>query len=246
MHAELLTRTRDLIAGCECEHGCPTCVGPIGNTGPLAKTVGCRGFCSCSWTRRARARERRMNLPERLRERRGAVRGSGAPGAGPALGSPVYVGRVPRTGASNVRGPGMTMILEMLGGEWREVARAAVPRHRSSVLARSSPWSRGRCRQCAAEVTVAGPSLVAARAVDHEVATCCSSISKRPVLRAAPARTRSWSAVDGSRTRRSGSASSCSPAYGAERGLLEDVADASRRSRRARHVQRQDVRRAAA
>ncbi|MGH9348865.1 MAG: DEAD/DEAH box helicase [Vicinamibacterales bacterium] len=42
MHDELLARTRDLIAGCECEHGCPGCVGPIGNTGPLAKTVALR------------------------------------------------------------------------------------------------------------------------------------------------------------------------------------------------------------
>jgi len=42
MHDDLLARTRDLIAGCECQHGCPTCVGPIGNTGPLAKTVALR------------------------------------------------------------------------------------------------------------------------------------------------------------------------------------------------------------
>ena len=42
MHAELLSRTRELIAGCDCEHGCPTCVGPIGNTGPLAKVVALR------------------------------------------------------------------------------------------------------------------------------------------------------------------------------------------------------------
>jgi DEAD/DEAH box helicase domain-containing protein len=39
MHGELLERTRELIAGCECDHGCPTCVGPIGETGPRAKTV---------------------------------------------------------------------------------------------------------------------------------------------------------------------------------------------------------------
>ncbi len=39
MHADLLGRTRELIAGCECDHGCPTCVGPIGETGPRAKTV---------------------------------------------------------------------------------------------------------------------------------------------------------------------------------------------------------------
>ena len=31
-----------LIAGCECEHGCPMCVGPVGETGPLAKTVAMR------------------------------------------------------------------------------------------------------------------------------------------------------------------------------------------------------------
>ncbi len=42
MHANLLARTRELIAGCECRHGCPTCVGPVGNTGPLAKTVALR------------------------------------------------------------------------------------------------------------------------------------------------------------------------------------------------------------
>jgi DEAD/DEAH box helicase domain-containing protein len=42
MHGELLSRTRDLIAGCECEHGCPACVGPVGNTGPLAKVVALR------------------------------------------------------------------------------------------------------------------------------------------------------------------------------------------------------------
>jgi len=31
-----------LIAACECEHGCPTCVGPVGNTGPMAKSVALR------------------------------------------------------------------------------------------------------------------------------------------------------------------------------------------------------------
>jgi DEAD/DEAH box helicase domain-containing protein len=37
MHDELLSGTRRLIAECECEAGCPGCVGPIGNTGPRAK-----------------------------------------------------------------------------------------------------------------------------------------------------------------------------------------------------------------
>jgi DEAD/DEAH box helicase domain-containing protein len=39
MHAVLLDRTRDLISGCPCESGCPSCVGPEGNTGPNAKHV---------------------------------------------------------------------------------------------------------------------------------------------------------------------------------------------------------------
>jgi DEAD/DEAH box helicase domain-containing protein len=39
MHDDLLARTHELIASCDCDHGCPTCVGPIGETGPRAKTV---------------------------------------------------------------------------------------------------------------------------------------------------------------------------------------------------------------
>jgi len=39
MHDQLLARTRDLIDGCPCESGCPSCVGPEGASGPLAKAV---------------------------------------------------------------------------------------------------------------------------------------------------------------------------------------------------------------
>jgi DEAD/DEAH box helicase domain-containing protein len=39
MHGLLLERTRDLISTCPCESGCPSCVGPEGNTGPHAKRV---------------------------------------------------------------------------------------------------------------------------------------------------------------------------------------------------------------
>jgi DEAD/DEAH box helicase domain-containing protein len=42
MSRDLLVRTHDLIAGCGCTSGCPTCVGPIGDTGPLAKRVALR------------------------------------------------------------------------------------------------------------------------------------------------------------------------------------------------------------
>jgi DEAD/DEAH box helicase domain-containing protein len=46
MHDLLLERTRDLIDGCECRSGCPSCVGPEGNTGPQAKTVASRILAS--------------------------------------------------------------------------------------------------------------------------------------------------------------------------------------------------------
>jgi DEAD/DEAH box helicase domain-containing protein len=39
MHAQLLADTRALIGGCTCDHGCPTCVGPVGESGQLAKQV---------------------------------------------------------------------------------------------------------------------------------------------------------------------------------------------------------------
>ncbi len=42
MHDELLNATQRLIVECPCESGCPGCVGPIGNTGPLAKTAALR------------------------------------------------------------------------------------------------------------------------------------------------------------------------------------------------------------
>jgi DEAD/DEAH box helicase domain-containing protein len=39
MHGDLIAKTRELIDGCPCRSGCPSCVGPEGSTGPLAKTV---------------------------------------------------------------------------------------------------------------------------------------------------------------------------------------------------------------
>jgi DEAD/DEAH box helicase domain-containing protein len=42
MQLELLAKTSALIASCDCETGCPMCVGPIGETGPLAKRVALR------------------------------------------------------------------------------------------------------------------------------------------------------------------------------------------------------------
>ena len=39
MAQDLVDKTRELIAGCPCESGCPSCVGPLGDTGPRAKAV---------------------------------------------------------------------------------------------------------------------------------------------------------------------------------------------------------------
>jgi DEAD/DEAH box helicase domain-containing protein len=39
MRQPLLEKTQDLIATCPCPSGCPSCVGPLGEVGPLAKTV---------------------------------------------------------------------------------------------------------------------------------------------------------------------------------------------------------------
>jgi DEAD/DEAH box helicase domain-containing protein len=36
-HSLLVRKTRELIAGCDCEDGCPSCVGPAGGLGPRAK-----------------------------------------------------------------------------------------------------------------------------------------------------------------------------------------------------------------
>jgi DEAD/DEAH box helicase domain-containing protein len=47
MHGELVARTCELIDGCPCDHGCPSCVGPIGEAGPLAKRVASAMLAAC-------------------------------------------------------------------------------------------------------------------------------------------------------------------------------------------------------
>jgi DEAD/DEAH box helicase domain-containing protein len=42
MNAQLLAAARDLIAGCPCESGCPSCVGPEGETGSRGKEAALR------------------------------------------------------------------------------------------------------------------------------------------------------------------------------------------------------------
>jgi DEAD/DEAH box helicase domain-containing protein len=36
-HELLMQKTRELISACECEAGCPSCVGPAGDLAPHAK-----------------------------------------------------------------------------------------------------------------------------------------------------------------------------------------------------------------
>ena len=36
-HELLMQKTRELISACECEAGCPSCVGPAGDLAPRAK-----------------------------------------------------------------------------------------------------------------------------------------------------------------------------------------------------------------
>jgi DEAD/DEAH box helicase domain-containing protein len=56
MHGQLLEATRSLIGECACENGCPGCVGPVGNTGPLAKAAALRILDLLL--------ERRLGIPE--------------------------------------------------------------------------------------------------------------------------------------------------------------------------------------
>jgi DEAD/DEAH box helicase domain-containing protein len=61
MHRELVETTHRLIAECECESGCPGCVGPVGNTGPLAKAAALRILSMLL--------ERRLEAPEAMETR---------------------------------------------------------------------------------------------------------------------------------------------------------------------------------
>ncbi|HEX5216020.1 MAG TPA: Zn-binding domain-containing protein, partial [Vicinamibacterales bacterium] len=53
MNDALIARTRELIDGCPCQSGCPSCVGPEGATGPLAKAVASRLLNALSAARAA-------------------------------------------------------------------------------------------------------------------------------------------------------------------------------------------------
>ncbi len=83
MHRLLLERTRELIGGCPCDSGCPSCVGPEGNTGPHAKEVASLildGLLEASRRASRRSMRRRKGSEMDLRSRlRSIVRTDGKP-----------------------------------------------------------------------------------------------------------------------------------------------------------------------
>ena len=72
MHADLLARTRAMIAGCSCERGCPTCVGPIGDTGPAGQAGGAAhpGSAGAARARGSHRASRLLRRSRRCRRRR--------------------------------------------------------------------------------------------------------------------------------------------------------------------------------
>ena len=155
MHAELLSRTRELIAGCACEHGCPTCVGPIGNTGPLAKVVALRildlviagdALRTADSPRASRGWDAMTTLAERLRGVVGRT-------AGNAAGPPTTSRRGPdraRAGFSRLIRTSSPRRSAASGA----TSRASLPRGRAQVRARLSSRPRRGHGQPAAVAAV--------------------------------------------------------------------------------------------
>ena len=129
--------TRRLIAECSCESGCPGCVGPFGNTGPLAKTAALRilDLLLEKISTPRTAGSNRMSLSDRLRgileTPRAAAERSSLAGR-----------RLPKR-PDVLR---QETLEQTLGGEWRQQGRA-----RCFVVERRTPpdcdarRSAGRC-----------------------------------------------------------------------------------------------------
>ena len=204
MDDELRRRTRELIAGCECQHGVQTCVGPIGNTGPLAKTValrildliGCGAFRSCrrELDRRSSARDRAAGRVNRLR----------AEGASASLAeAQEHTARA----QSEEQDPPYGDPAEILDGEWRTGRDASFPGRGTQLRSRPSSWIDFRCRQPAARGRLVAACSACRNAVRRQPPL--RRISRRRALPAAPAAMRSSSDAVGSVAAAFMSASSC-------------------------------------
>ena len=169
-------RTRRLIAECDCENGCPGCVGPVGNTGPLAKAAALRildlllerdGALSAEPTADIGGSAVLTALADRLR---GIVGGAGSPAAAS------IPPQVPAPGSS-VANP------ERLGVSWR---RWRVDRGGCFVVERRyerarSLRSRRRSERCADRLAEARRiRRRSSRAARPRGRRSSSSISRRP------------------------------------------------------------------
>ena len=245
-----------LIAGCGCDHGCPTCVGPVGETGPLAKQVALAILDGCS-PRRSRHDEKLApacaNYPAGSHPRRATDRAIAARRDGPSTvrilehppaidATPQRVGRGWRT--RRPRALGGEVLATPLGPcvlvERRYAAR---PRPRPRPARATAP--RDLDPACAGFALLVG----AADAPDDGArvrtrGACCSWISRRPAWPAGPARYAflvgcAWFDGDGFRVRQY-----FMVGHALERALLGAVRERLDARRPAGHVQRQDFRRA--
>ncbi len=197
--------TRRLIAECPCENGCPGCVGPIGNTGPLAKTAAlqdprsARRAGSEAPGLQAASEGRVLSDPRPLTKRSCRFelagrshprdRGAGNVGSdkdpthmGPMLGGPFWIRRPPppiSRPCSAARGA-MAPSSSIGDGSRRRCTGAS-----GSARWRSGSSDRPTRRRCSPAARRPGRRS-------------CSSISRPPASAAAPARWRSWSAAAGS------------------------------------------------
>ncbi len=62
VHDLLLRRTRELIDGCPCEQGCPSCVGPAGEKSERTKEAGAGNSRTLVRVRQARFRRQASRL----------------------------------------------------------------------------------------------------------------------------------------------------------------------------------------
>ncbi len=138
MDHELLTGTRRLIAECVCENGCPGCVGPMGNTGPLAKAAALRildlllGTLAGGGCRRVGGVAVLTTLADRIRDviRPPGPKGppDGAPGpAGPDLPGPKTPGLQTPLNGSAIDG-----LQAVLGGRMASAERRVLLRGRDT------------------------------------------------------------------------------------------------------------------
>ena len=202
MHDELLARTRELIAGCECEHGCPTCVGPVGNTGPLAKASRSRSSSSCSQAALGMTHVEvsqpapRVVVRQTARRRTASAAGTTSRSrAGPRR------ARRPSRQARDARrrlpptALGGDVLESSIGRAWSSIARRS---HRASARRTARPMrlQPGPALGAASTAAVAGGAT--RRPAPRR---CSSSISRRPAGGGAGT-SRFWSAAAGSTARR--------------------------------------------